>query len=127
MGQESLPRIDKWLWAVRVYKTRSQAAQACRAGRVKVDGQVAKPSREVHPGMVISLHWGPIDRIIKVKALLNNRVGAKLVDQYLEDLTPEEDYKTLEVIRKRTGLRPHGTGRPTKKERRDLDQWFDNR
>lgn len=123
MIQEALPRIDKWLWAVRVYKTRSQASEACRTGKVKVDGQSVKPSREVHPGMFIQLHWGPIERTIKVKALLKNRVGAKLVEQYMEDLTPEEDYKTLEMIRKRTGTRPRGTGRPTKKERRDLDQW----
>ncbi len=126
MSRPEVPRIDKWLWAVRVYKTRSQASQACRSGRVKVDGQVVKPSREVHPEMVIHLHWGPIERIIKVKALLKNRVGAKLVSQYMQDLTPEEDYKTLELIHKRIGTRPHGTGRPTKKERRNLDEWFDS-
>ncbi len=123
---EDAPRIDKWLWAVRVFKTRSQASQACRTGKVKVDDQPVKPSREVQPDMIIQVHWGPINRILKVKALLKNRVGAKLVSEYMEDMTPEEDYKTLELIKKRTGFRPHGTGRPTKKERRDLDQWFDN-
>ncbi len=126
MSRPEVPRIDKWLWAVRIYKTRSQASQACRSGRVKVDGQVVKPSREVYPEMVIHLHWGPIERIIKVKAFLKNRVGAKLVSQYMQDLTPEEDYKILELIHKRTGARQHGTGRPTKKERRNLDEWFDS-
>ncbi len=126
MSREEAPRIDKWLWAVRIYKTRSQASQACRTGKVKVDGQAVKPSREVQPDMIIHVHWGPINRILKVKALLKNRVGAKLVSEYMEDRTPEEDYKTLELIRKRTGHRPHGTGRPTKKERRDLNQWYDN-
>lgn len=124
MSREAAPRIDKWLWAVRVFKTRSQASQACRNGRVKVDGQAVKPSREVHPDMVIEVHWGAINRIFKVKELLNNRVGAKLVDRFMEDLTPEEDYKTLELINRRTGIRERGAGRPTKKERRDLDQWF---
>lgn len=125
MKVDKTPRIDKWLWAVRIFKTRSQASQACRTGKVKVDEQRVKPSREVYPGMIIHIHWGPIDRILKVKELLMNRVGAKLVNNYMEDLTPEEDYKTLELIRKRTGHRPHGTGRPTKKERRDLDQWLE--
>ena len=112
------------MWAVRIFKTRSQATQACRAGKVKIDGQAVKPSREVQTDMVIQVQWGPIQKTLKVVALLNNRVGAKLVPNYIEDLTPEDEYKKLEIIRSRDGLRPHGTGRPTKKERRELDEWF---
>ena len=124
MSPADTPRIDKWLWAVRIFKTRSQATQACRAGKVKIDGQAVKPSREVQTDMVIQVQWGPIQKTLKVVALLNNRVGAKLVPNYIEDLTPEDEYKKLEIIRSRDGLRPHGTGRPTKKERRELDEWF---
>lgn len=112
------------MWAVRIFKTRSQATQACRAGKVKIDGQAVKPSREVQTDMVIQVQWGPIQKTLKVVALLNNRVGAKLVPDYMEDLTPEDEYKKLEIIRSRDGLRPHGKGRPTKKERRELDEWF---
>lgn len=122
--KDDTPRIDKWLWAVRIFKTRSQASQACRSGRIKVDDQVVKPSREVQPGMVIHVKWGPIERVLKVTGLLKNRVGAKLVSQYMEDLTPEAEYKKLEIIKRRDGFRPHGKGRPTKKERRELDEWF---
>ena len=122
MPQTDTPRIDKWLWAVRIFKTRSQASQACRAGKVKIDEQAVKPSREVQNGMVMQVQWGPIQRTLKVIELLNNRVGAKLVPNYMEDLTSEEEFKKLEIIRSRDGLRPHGQGRPTKKERRELDE-----
>lgn len=124
MPQTDTPRIDKWLWAVRIFKTRSQATQACRAGKVKIDDQAVKPSREVQPDMIIQVQWGPIQRTLRVVELLKNRVGAKLVPIYMEDLTPEEEYKKLEIIRSRDGLRPHGKGRPTKKDRRELDEWF---
>lgn len=124
MTQEDSIRIDKYLWSVRIFKTRSQATQACRAGKITVEEQQVKPSREVQPNMIISVKWGPIVRTLKVKGLLKNRVGAKLVEHYMEDLTPDHEYQKLEIIRKRDGVRPHGKGRPTKKERRDLDQWF---
>ncbi len=124
MPQTDTPRIDKWLWAVRIFKTRSQATQACRSGKVKIDDQAVKPSREVQPDMVIQVQWGPIQRTLRVVELLKNRVGAKLVPNYMEDLTPEDEYKKLEIIHSRDGLRPHGKGRPTKKDRRELDEWF---
>jgi ribosome-associated heat shock protein Hsp15 len=124
MPQTDTPRIDKWLWAVRIFKTRSQATQACRAGKVKIDGHAVKPSREAQTGMIIHVQWGPIQKTLQVIELLNNRIGAKLVSNYMEDLTPEEEYKKLEIIRSRDGLRPHGKGRPTKKDRRELDEWF---
>ncbi len=119
------PRIDKWLWAVRAFKTRSQATEACRAGKVKVDDQQVKPSRIVHTDMTITVQAGPIKRQFKVLELLHNRVGAKLVPQYMQDLTPEEEYKKLELIRSNHMQRDRGAGRPTKKERREMDSWMD--
>lgn len=123
MEEKSSPRIDKWLWAVRLYKTRNQAAQACRSGRVKVEGQSVKPSREVNPGMEISLQQGPVQRRVQVKDLLHNRVGAKFVDDYMLDLTPQEEWSRARAIRTTQGQRPRGSGRPTKKERREMDGW----
>lgn len=112
------------MWAVRLFKTRSMATQACRAGKVKIDDQAVKPSREVHTGMVINIQTGPILRTIRVTNLLNNRVGAKLVAEYMEDLTPPEEFQKLEIIKSQSGMRPFRKGRPTKKERRELDEWF---
>ncbi len=125
MEEKNSPRIDKWLWAVRLYKTRNQAAQACRIGRVKVDGQPVKPSREVTQGMEISLHQGPVKRLVQVKELLHNRVGAKLVEKYMLDLTPEEEWARAKAVKTAAGQRPRGSGRPTKKERREMDGWQD--
>jgi ribosome-associated heat shock protein Hsp15 len=125
MEKSSTPRIDKWLWSVRAFKTRSQATDACRAGKVKVEEKVVKPSREVKPGMVITVQVGPIRRSLKVLEILQKRVGAKLVPQFMEDLTPEEEYQKLELIRQQPLSRPRGSGRPTKKERRDIGEWLD--
>ncbi len=124
MERSDAPRIDKWLWAVRAFKTRSQATEACRSGKVKVDEQAVKPSREVKRGMVVSVHRGPITQTFRVVELLKKRVGAKLVDKYMEDLTPEEEYRKLELIKSKPAARARGAGRPTKKDRRDLDSWF---
>ncbi|MFP4065660.1 MAG: RNA-binding S4 domain-containing protein [Bacteroidales bacterium] len=124
MAQTDAPRIDKWLWAVRIFKTRTLAAEACRNAKVRVEDQPVKPSREIQEGMMISIQTGPIKRTVRVIAPLHNRVGAKLVGQYMEDLTPEEEYQKLEIIKSQSGYRPKRTGRPTKKERRELDEWF---
>ncbi len=124
MSDSKAPRIDKWLWAVRLFKTRSMATQACRAGKIRVDDQAVKPSREVQEGMHITLHAAPITRTVKVVALLDKRVGAKLVSHYMEDLTPQEEYQKLDMLKKQAALQPFRKGRPTKKERRDLDEWF---
>ncbi len=114
-------RIDKWLWAVRMYKTRNQASQACRAGKVKIDDQMVKPSREVRLADVISVNLGFISRTVQVKALLTNRVSAKLVPDYAIDLTPEEEYARQKMNRETNfESRERGTGRPTKKQRRDI-------
>ncbi|HNQ84019.1 MAG TPA: RNA-binding S4 domain-containing protein [Bacteroidales bacterium] len=116
-------RIDKWLWAVRVYKTRSLATEAIRNGRVKVGGQVVKPSREVHLNDQIDIHLGVYHKTVKVVALLHNRVGAALVPNFLEDLTPEEEYAKLKIQQEmKPEFRPRGIGRPTKKHRRLIDR-----
>jgi len=123
MNSDQAPRIDKWLWAVRLFKTRSLATQACKAGKVKLEGMAVKPSREVREGMELSVQTGPILKTIKVMKLLHNRVGAKLVSEYMQDLTPAEEYAKLELIKQEPFRRQKGAGRPTKKERRDIDNW----
>jgi len=116
-----MPRIDKWLWAVRLYKTRSLAAAACREGRVTVGDQPAKPSREVRVGDLIHAANGPITHTVKVRALLEQRVGASSVSQFAEDLTPASELaKRREPVAEPLFRRPKGEGRPTKKDRRAL-------
>lgn len=116
-------RIDKWLWAVRIYKTRSLATEAIRNGRVRVAGQVVKPSREVHVNDEIDIHLGVYHKTLRVIALLHNRVGAPLVSNYLEDLTPEAELEKLRIQHEmKPEFRPRGLGRPTKKHRRLIDK-----
>lgn len=116
-------RIDKWLWAARVFKTRSVATEACRGGAVKIDDQPVKPSRVVKIGDIISARVGVITRTLKVLALADKRVGPKLVDTLMEDQTPASEY--LKEIQNRQApiVRPRGTGRPTKKERRQFEEF----
>jgi ribosome-associated heat shock protein Hsp15 len=115
-------RLDQWLWAVRLYKTRSWAADAVKAGHVTVNGQSAKPAREVRAGEVIIAKTTGLTRTVKVVAVPPSRVGAKLVAQYLEDQTPAEEYeRQKEVARQPVFMRPSGTGRPTKKDRRKME------
>jgi len=116
-------RIDKWLWAVRIFKTRSQAAAACKGGKVKIDGQNVKASRELREGEEISISLTVYHKTVRVKALLNNRVGAKLVENYMEDLTPQEEYDKLKIKNElNKEYRQRGEGRPTKKERRIIER-----
>ena len=116
-------RIDKWLWAVRLFKTRNQAAEACKGGKVKMEGHNVKPSREVKAGDEIVVQHQSIEKKIKVKQVLKNRVGAKLVEIYLIDMTPQEEYDRLKLMRKmNTENWDRGSGRPTKKVRRMIDQ-----
>ena len=115
-------RVDKWLWAVRLYKSRSLAAQACHAGHVKIGGNTVKASREVRAGEQITVFAGRVLRTVKVLTLLDQRVGAKLVSQFLEDLTPPEEYARA---REEAGVRfPTGFGRPTKKQRRQMERFL---
>ena len=116
-------RIDKWLWSVRIFKTRTMAGDACRAGKVKIDGKAVKPSRILKLGDEMTVSIGPLLRTLKVKALLQNRVSAKLVPDSLEDLTPQEEYERIKFMNElNTERRDRGTGRPTKKERRMIDK-----
>lgn len=117
-------RIDKWLWSVRLYKTRSQAAEACRAGKVKLNGVPVKSSHDVKVGEVYEITIEQLHKVVEVKALLGNRVGAKLVPDFMNDLTPAEEYERIQMIRQYNfERRDRGTGRPTKRERRDLDEF----
>lgn len=119
-------RIDKWLWAVRIYKTRSQATEACKKGQVSVNDLPVKPSREIHVDEVVKVRKEQISRSFKVLALSGKRMGAKLVADFLEDVTPPEELEVLEMQKHmRWSTREKGTGRPTKKDRRDLDEFFD--
>lgn len=116
-------RIDKWLWAVRVFKTRNQATEACRAGKVKIRDIAVKPSREVKPGDIITVRFGILTKTIKVLELLHNRVSASLVVTYMDDITPQEEKDKLAIMRELNyERRDRGIGRPTKKQRRDIDR-----
>ncbi|MDA3881629.1 MAG: RNA-binding S4 domain-containing protein [Prolixibacteraceae bacterium] len=120
-------RIDKWLWAVRVFKTRSLASEACRKGRVEINGMSVKPSREIKVNEVIQVRKTPVNYQLKVIALTEKRMGAKLVSEYMEDITPAENLEVLEMQKLMSWSgRSKGQGRPTKKDRRDIDQLFDD-
>lgn len=117
-------RIDKYLWCVRYYKTRSIATQACQKGHITVNGQQAKPSRDVFPGDKITVRRDQINYILSVLDIPQNRVGPKLVDIYRKDETPVESFEHLELLKlSKEHYRAKGTGRPTKKDRRDLDDY----
>ena len=119
-------RVDKYLWAMRIYKTRSIAADACKNGRVSMGGVQLKPSRTFHVGDTFTVRKGPITYTYRVLQLSENRLGAKLVPQYLQDCTPPEQLELLELA-KMAGQsgRDRGTGRPTKKDRRDIEVFID--
>ncbi|MHB8519185.1 MAG: RNA-binding S4 domain-containing protein [Limisphaerales bacterium] len=116
-------RIDKWLWAVRLYQSRSLAIGACHAGHVRIDGQRVKPAREIQVGEVLAARTGQVRRMVKVLGLLEQRVAAKLVGQFLEDQTPPEEYARAREEAARARIRfSQGFGRPTKKQRRQIDE-----
>lgn len=117
-------RIDKWLWATRVFKTRTIATDACKLGRVTIDGMNVKPSRVVKVGEKISVKKPPITFTFEVLALLNNRVGAKLVPNYLKNITTPDQYELLEMARISGFVkRQKGLGRPTKKDGREMKEF----
>lgn len=118
-------RIDKWLWAARIFKTRTIAADACKKGRISINGAQVKPSRMIKPGDVINVKKSPITYSFKVLQAIEKRVGAKLVPEIMENVTTPEQYELLEMS-KISGFidRARGTGRPTKKDRRSLDDFF---
>lgn len=117
-------RIDKWLWAVRVFKTRSMATEACKLGRVTIEGMNVKPSHIIKVGDKISVRKPPITFTFEVLALLDNRVGAKLVPNYLKNVTTPDQYELLEMARIGGFVkRQKGLGRPTKKDGREMKEF----
>ena len=119
-------RIDKYLWCTRYYKTRNIATTACKKGQVKVNDQVVKPSREVYPTDIIELRKNQINYKLVVNDIPPNRVGAKLVAIYRTDITPKEEFNTQEMLKySKDYYRKKGTGRPTKKDRRDIEDFYD--
>jgi ribosome-associated heat shock protein Hsp15 len=127
MTENKPVRIDKYLWAIRIFKTRSLATNACRMSRVMVNGSPVKPSKTIEGNEIITVKKPPVNYSYKVIFPIENRVSAKLVVNYAEDLTSEnEKMKTGFQGLGFTGLRKKGTGHPTKKERRIIDKWQDN-
>lgn len=119
-------RVDKYLWCIRMFKTRSLATHACKQGKVKINGNSLKPSRDVYPNEVLNIRKNQIEYKIKILDLPPNRVGAKLVDLYRNDITPKEAFEKLELLKySKDYYRKTGSGRPTKKDRRDIEDWFD--
>lgn len=124
--EENIVRIDKWLWVARLFKTRSLAADAIKGGKVKVDGNPVKPSREVKVGDVIQVQIEQLHKVVEVKTIVKNRVSAKQVPEIYNDLTPKEEYERIEFMRAyKAEWRDRGAGRPTKKERRMIEKMKD--
>ncbi len=124
-SEDSAARLDKWLWAVRLFRTRPLAAAACRAGEVTIDDRPLKPSRDVRPGDTIHVRQGVMRRTVVVLGVPPSRVGAARVPEFLEDRTPpEERQKVKEQAIQHLLARERGTGRPTKRDRRDLEAWL---
>ena len=122
MEKESL-RIDKWLWEVRLFKSRSLATDACKAGKVKMEGSNVKASKEIKEGDVITVSLNPLFKTVRVKKFPKSRVNAKLVTDFMEDLTPQAEYDRVKMINETNiEYRDRGIGRPTKKQRRVIDQ-----
>lgn len=122
-----MSRLDKYLWAIRVYKTRSDAADACKSGKVKVNDMEAKASREVKQGDTISVRKVNVIFQFRVVAPVENRQPAKLVEEYAINITPQSELDKLNVPRETLHLlRERGTGRPTKKDRREMDDLIEN-
>ena len=123
---DSARRLDQWLWAVRIFKTRSLATDACRAGSVEVNALPAKPGRDVHAGETVTVKQGLVLRTLRVVEVPRSRVGAKLVAQFCTDLTPKEEFEKARAQGVQQVLaRAKGSGRPTKRDRRLLDQFLD--
>jgi ribosome-associated heat shock protein Hsp15 len=119
-------RIDKVLWALRLFKTRTEATEACKGGKVKVGGVNAKPSRDIRPGETVSVHKGIIQYTYKIIAIPPHRLGAKLVPDFALNLTPESELAKLHAPVETFFLkRDRGSGRPTKKERREMEEAWD--
>ena len=120
-------RIDKWLWAMRIFKTRTIATEACKKGRVLMGGVAVKPSRTIKEGDIINVRKPPVTYSFRVKALTQNRLGARLVPEYMENITPKSELDLLDVVRISGFIdRRKGLGRPTKREGRDLAEFTES-
>ena len=127
MPEKEKLRIDKYLWAIRIFKTRTLAAEACKAGRVKLDNQNIKPSHEVKVGETYQVSKGIERKVLKVTGLLENRADAKTVIDFFEDITPVEQTQAFKSMFHAPILkRDRGTGRPTKRDRREIDELKDD-
>jgi ribosome-associated heat shock protein Hsp15 len=119
-------RVDKYLWCVRYYKTRNQASEACKKGQVRINDSITKPGKEVFISDQITVRKNQINYKLRVLDIPPNRIGAKLVDIYRKDETPSEEFNTQELLKlAKEHYRKKGLGRPTKKDRRDLDEYTD--
>ena len=123
-------RVDRWLWSIRAYKTRTLSTDACKRKWVTVNGTDAKPSREIKSQDIVTFKVGPLEKKVQVLQILEKRISAKLVDQYLKDLTPQSSYQEAEVKKRAIISSPFGKrarkGRPSKKERREMEDFFYN-
>ena len=125
--EENIVRIDKWLWAARLFKTRSLAADAIKGGKVKMDDNPVKPSREVKVGDIIQVQIDQLHKVVEVKTVVKNRVSPKQVPEVYNDLTPKEEYERIEFMHAyKTEWRDRGAGRPTKKDRRMIERLKDD-
>lgn len=121
MEADNNVRIDKWLWMVRLFKTRSQAAEACNAGKVKMQGNNLKPSKVIKENDIYVVRVGQLEKTVQVLAAPKSRIGAQLVPQYYTDLTSAEEYERVKMLHMRFEYREHGEGRPTKRDRRQIE------
>lgn len=120
-------RIDKYLWCIRVFKTRNIATDACKKGQVKIDGKNMKPAKDVFGGEIIQVRKNQINHQFEVLDMPPSRVGAKLVDLYRKDKTPKEEFEKLDLLKySKDYYRKKGAGRPTKKDRRDIDDYYES-
>ena len=123
-------RVDRWLWSIRAYKTRTLSTDACKRKWVTVNGTDAKPSREIKTQDIVTFKVGPLEKKVQVLQILEKRISAKLVDQFLKDLTPQSSYQEAEVKKRAIISSPFGKrarkGRPSKKERREMEDFFFN-
>ena len=117
-------RIDRYLWGIRIFKTRNMATEACKKGQVKIDGTNVKPAKDIFGGETVQVRKNQINHLIEVLDIPESRVGAKLVDLYRKDKTPKEEFEKLDLLKySKDYYRKKGTGRPTKKDRRDIDEY----
>ena len=124
MAEKHTTRIDKWLWAVRIFKTRALASEACAGGKIKIDDSAVKASRNIVQNDIVQVRKGVVKYLYKVRQTAEKRMGAKLVPDFLEDMTPEEELAKLESAQKQPiQTREKGQGRPTKRERRNMDKF----